>query len=121
MATARLIWNIGPVACSTDVANSLYSGLGDEFDRVFTIWNAGIGYRFLENKQAEVRLTVFDILRQNNALNRTINDIFQESTRTTELLQQYFMLTFSYDLRAFAGGAPPPAPGFGPPGMRPRR
>lgn len=121
IATARLIWNIGPLACSTDVANSLYSGLGDDFDRVFTIWNAGIGYRFLDNKQAEVRLTVFDILRQNNALNRTINDIFQESTRTTELLQQYFMLTFSYDLRAFAGGAPPTAPGFGPPGMRPRR
>ncbi len=118
-AGARLIWNLGPVACSTDVTQSLYTGLGEGFDRSFTVWNAGVGYRFLAEQQAELRLTVFDILRQNNALNRNINDIYVESTRTTQLLTQYFMLTFSYDLRSFTG-APPQQGGFGPPGMRRR-
>jgi hypothetical protein len=35
IATARAIWNIGPVACSTDVNQTLYSGLGD-FNTTFT-------------------------------------------------------------------------------------
>ena len=119
-ATGRLIWNIGSLACSTDVSHQMYTGLGEAFDRSFTVWNAGLGYRFLSNNAAEVRLTVFDILRQNDALNRNINDIFVESTRTTQLLTQYFMLTFSYDLRAFSGGGPQPS-GFGPGGRRRRR
>jgi len=120
-ATGRLIWNIGSLACSTDVSHQMYTGLGDAFDRAFTVWNAGIGYRFLESNAAEVRVTVFDILRENDALNRTINDIYVESTRTTQLLTQYFMLSFSYDLRAFTGGGPPPSGGFGPGGGRGRR
>ncbi len=110
--TGRLIWNIGAIACSTDVEHQMYTGLGEGFDRTFTVWNAGIGYRFLDNKRAEIRLTVFDILRQNASVNRTINDISYEDTRT-QVLTNYFMLTFSYDLRNFAGGSPGMG-GFGP-------
>lgn len=111
--TARFIWNIGAIACSTDVEHQMYTGLGEGFDRTFTVWNAGIGYRFLENKRAEIRLTVFDILRQNASVNRTVSDISFEDTRT-QVLTQYFMLTFSYDLRNFAGGGPGGMGGFGP-------
>jgi hypothetical protein len=68
----------------------------------------------LENNRAEVRLTVFDILRQNTAVNRTVNDISFEDTRT-KVLTNYFMLTFSYDLRNFTGGGPGMG-GFGPRG-----
>ncbi|RPI69698.1 MAG: TonB-dependent receptor [Ignavibacteriae bacterium] len=114
VVSARLIWNIGPIACSTDVDHTLYSGLGEDFDRNFTVWNAGLGYRFMENNRAEVRLTVFDILRQNTAVNRTVNDISFEDTRT-KVLTNYFMLTFSYDLRNFTGGGPGMG-GFGPRG-----
>lgn len=101
VASLRVIWNIGAIACSTDVNNTLYEGLGTSFDRIYTVWNAGIGYRFLENRAAEIRLTIFDILRQNDAINRSVNDISIEDTRTNALTQ-YAMLTFSYDLKAFA-------------------
>lgn len=104
-ANAKVIWNFGVIACSTDVANTTYSGLGPSFDQSFTVWNAGIGYRFLENGAAELRLTIFDILRQNDAINRSVNDIFVEDTRT-QVLTQYAMVSFSYDLRSFAGAAP---------------
>lgn len=100
VASARVIWNIGAIACSTDVNQTLYSGLGTEFNRSFTVWNAGIGYRFLENRAAEFRLTINDILNQNDAINRSINDVSIEDTRTNAL-RRYAMLTFSYDLKAF--------------------
>jgi hypothetical protein len=104
IASARVIWNIGALACSTDVANSLYQGLGTDFNRMFTVWNAGVGYRFPEDPRAfEVRLSINDILNQNDAINRTINDISVEDTRTNAL-RQYVLLTVSYDLKAFAGG-----------------
>jgi hypothetical protein len=99
IATARAIWNIGPVACSTDVNQTLYSGLGD-FNTTFTVWNAGVGYRFMENRAAELRLTINDILNQNDAVNRSINDVSIEDTRTNAL-RRYVMLTFSYDLKSF--------------------
>ncbi|MBM4179243.1 MAG: TonB-dependent receptor [Ignavibacteria bacterium] len=100
IATARVIWNVGAIACSTDVNQTLYSGLGTEFNRSFTVWNAGIGYRFLENRAAELRLTVNDILNQNDAINRSVNDVSIDDTRTNAL-RRFAMVTFSYDLKAF--------------------
>ena len=100
VASLRVVWNIGNVACSTDVNNTLYEGLGTSFDRIFTVWNAGIGYRFLEDRAAEIRITIFDILNQNDAINRSINDISIEDSRTNAL-RQYALLTFTYDLKAF--------------------
>lgn len=100
-ASGKLIWNMGAVACSTDVNNTLYQGLGAGYDRIYTVWNAGIGYRFLDNKAAELRLTIFDILRQNASVNRSINDIYVEDSRQN-VITQYAMLTFSYDLKNFS-------------------
>lgn len=99
-ATGKLIWILGALACSTDVSHTMYTGLGEGYDRNYTVWNAGIGYRFLENKAAEIRLSIYDILAQNDAISRTVNDVYIEDTRTNAL-RRYAMLTFSYDLRAF--------------------
>lgn len=99
-ASLRVIWNVGSIACSTDVNNTLFTGLGTAFNQIFTVWNAGLGYRFLDNRAAEIRVTIFDILGQNNAINRTINDISVEDSRTNALTR-YGMLTFTYDLKAF--------------------
>ena len=116
--TGKLIWIVGALACSTDVSHTLYSGLGEGYDRNFTVWNAGIGYRFLENKAAEIRLSIFDILAQNDAINRTVNDVYVEDTRTNAL-RRYAMLTFSYDLKSFGSQQPKPPFPMPPGGMRP--
>ncbi len=100
LAGLRVIWNVGALACSTDVNQTLYTGLGSGFNRTFTVWNAGIGYRFLENRAAEIRLSVNDILNQNDAINRSVNDVTIEDSRTNAL-RRYAQLTFSYDLKAF--------------------
>lgn len=67
----------------------------------FTLWNAAVGKKFLSKKQAELKLSVFDILKQNNSFSQTLNRLNFIETTTTRVLQQYFMLTFTYSLRNF--------------------
>ncbi|MBI2794821.1 MAG: outer membrane beta-barrel protein [Ignavibacteria bacterium] len=100
-ASGRLIWNIGAVACSTDVSNTFYTGLGPDYDRVYTVWNAGLGYRFFDNNAGELRITVFDLLRQNDNVGRSVNDIYVEDSQSS-VITRYAMLTFTYDLKSLS-------------------
>ena len=81
-------------------AHQLYRGLGEEFNQSVWLLNAEIGRKFFEKDQGELKLSVFDALGQNQAISRTISDISIEDRNTT-VLQQYFMLTFTYNLRSF--------------------
>jgi hypothetical protein len=83
-----------------DVTNLLYTGLGEDFNQNYWLWNANIGYKFLKNNQAEVTLGVYDLLNQNNSVSRNITGSYIEDLRTN-VLSQYFMLTFTYNLRNF--------------------
>lgn len=102
----------------SDFNQYIYSGLGDAFDLNFLLWNAGIGYKFLKNNAAELRLTVFDLLKQNNSIARTVNETFVEDRRT-QVLQRFFMLTFTYNLRKFNSGKGPEEIELNNPVMRP--
>ncbi len=85
-----------------DVSNQSYSGLTDGFNQSFWLWNASIGKKFLKNQKADLRLTVFDLLKQNQSISRTTTETYIEDVQT-QVLRQYFMLTFSYRLRNFGG------------------
>ncbi len=80
-----------------------YHGLSDEFNRNITYWNASAGYRFMTNRAAQLRFTVTDILGQNSSINRMVTDIYVQDVQS-EVLTRYFMLTFSYNFRAFQEG-----------------
>jgi hypothetical protein len=98
-----------------DVTNQSYSGLGDEFDQSYWLWNAAIGKKFLKNKAGELKLSVFDLLKQNQAITRTVtSDGILDSQ--SQVLQQYFMLTFTYSLKNF--GTPKKAAGNSEEGQR---
>jgi hypothetical protein len=82
----------------SDIAFTSFNGLGEAFDQSYAIWNGSIGYKFLENDAAELSLYVFDILGQNQSINRNITEtlISDESNNT---LSQYFSLNFNYRIR----------------------
>lgn len=63
-------------------------------------WNAGIGLRFLENNSGELKLEVLDVLNQRSNISRNITETYIED-RSTQLLNRYFLLTFTYNIRAF--------------------
>lgn len=88
----------------TDVTNQSFRGLTDGFNQDYWLWNMSAGKKFLKNQQGELKLSVFDLLKQNQAITRTATETYIEDVRT-QVLQQYFMLTFSYRLRNF-GKAP---------------
>jgi hypothetical protein len=88
-----------------DLNNQLYSGLTEGFNQSYFLWNMSAGKKLLKSKQAEVRLSVFDLLGQNRSLARNVTETYIEDERN-QVLQRYFMLTFSYNLRNFGAPAP---------------
>ncbi len=87
-----------------DIAATAYSGLSDGFNQSFWLWNAAIGKKILKKQAGEIKLSVFDLLKQNQSLQRTITGNYIEDN-LTQVLQQYFMLTFTYSLKNFGTGA----------------
>lgn len=84
----------------SEAVNQAYSGLGSGFNQNFTLWNAGFGYKFLKKQAGELRLNVFDLLKQNNSISRNINTAYIEDARN-QVLGRYYMITFTYSLRNF--------------------
>ncbi len=81
-----------------DVSHQRYTG--DGINQTFTLWNAGIGKKFLKNSAGELKLTVFDLLKQNQSISRVVQENYIEDSQSI-VLQQYFMMTFTYNLKNF--------------------
>ncbi|WP_346236319.1 outer membrane beta-barrel protein [Niabella insulamsoli] len=93
--------NINPIRNLT-ISNTLNYVTNNTTGQTSTLWNAFATYRFLQSKQAEVKLSAMDILKQNKNIstNASINNL---STTVTNGLEQFFMVTFSYYPRMFGG------------------
>ncbi|MES2653475.1 MAG: outer membrane beta-barrel protein [Bacteroidota bacterium] len=71
----------------------------------YTIWNASVTYRFLKGNNAEFKLSALDLLHQNtNIIN--YGGVNSFTLGTQNVLQQYFITTFSYYPRKFGKNAP---------------
>jgi len=91
-----------------DLTNNTYTGLTGGLNQSYWLWNASIGKKFLKNKVAELKISAFDILKQNQSITRTVQENYIEDARSN-VLQQYFLLTFTYSLRNFGTPAKAPA------------
>ncbi len=85
---------------NSQLSYTSYIGLEGLSDNDYLIWNAAIGYKFLKDQAGEFRLSAFDLLKQNNSIARNINEVYVEDV-SNQVLQRYFMLTFSYTFRNF--------------------
>jgi len=97
-----------------------YNGISANINDQYTLWNFNLGKKIFKNKSGEIKLSCYDILGENKSLNRSVTDTYIEDSNT-QVLQQYFMLAFTYSLRNFTGKPPTEERhGFeGPPGGRP--
>ncbi|MEI8058681.1 MAG: hypothetical protein WCG67_00885, partial [Ferruginibacter sp.] len=66
----------------------------------FWLWNAAVGKKILNKQAGELKFSVFDLLKQNQSISRTITGPVTEDVQT-QVLRQYFMLTFTYKLKNF--------------------
>lgn len=113
--------NGGKLFIGNNLNHSLYTGLSEGFNQNFWLWNIEGGYRFAKNNKAELKVVVFDLLNQNNSIQRTISDVSVTDVYTN-VLTRYGMLTFTYILGNFKQPETPPGgdrPWMGrPPGGR---
>ncbi|MFT3932342.1 MAG: outer membrane beta-barrel protein [Chitinophagaceae bacterium] len=83
-----------------DLTYQNYTGLSAGNNQDFWLWNASMGKKFLKNQAGELKLSAFDLLKQNQSITRTVLANRIVDSRSI-VLQQYFMLTFTYSLRNF--------------------
>ena len=88
---------------NTDATYYSYSGLSSSFNQKYTLWNMAIAKKMFKNQTGEIRLSVFDLLKQNTSIQRNITTNYIEDTQSN-VLQQYFMLSFSYNLKKYWKG-----------------
>ena len=82
------------------LTNQYYKGLTDGFNQNYWLWNISAGKKFLKDQKGDLRLTIFDLLKQNRSITRNATDTYVEDVQNT-VLRQYFMLTFTYKLKNF--------------------
>ena len=84
----------------TDVLHQYFNGFSDDFSTNYFLWNASIGTKLFKDRRGEILFSVYDILNQNNSINRTITESYIEDTQT-EVLNTYAMFTFKYKFKKF--------------------
>lgn len=88
-----------------DLNNQLYSGLSAGYNQSYWLWNMAAGKKFLKDNRGELKVSVFDLLKQNQSITRNVTETYIEDQQN-QVLQRYFMLTFTYNLRNFGAPAP---------------
>ena len=97
-----------------------YSGLSAGLNQQYTLWNASVGKKLFPGQRGEIRVYAFDLLSQNRAIQRNVTEAYYEDVQTN-ILQRYFMLMFTYNIRSGNVVAPVESPegrgdrGFGRP------
>lgn len=85
---------------------TINTGRADGFNTIVPFWNISLAKSFLKYKKGELKFTVLDVLNKNIGINRTANQNFIQDTRYN-VLQRYFLLSFSYRLNRSSSGNSP--------------
>ena len=86
----------------TDFDYYISSGRTAGYNQDVFLWNMSLAKKFFKVNIAEVKFTVYDLLKQNNGINRIIGENYFEDIRAN-VVPRFFMLTVSYNLNKFGG------------------
>ena len=74
---------------------------GDGRDMI--MWTADLSKQIFKNKRGTIKLSIYDILKQNKSYSRTTTDNYVEDLRSNTL-GQFVMISFMYRFNSFSGG-----------------
>lgn len=74
-----------------------YNGL---YTTSVPLWNMSFARQLFKNKRGEIKISVHDLLNQNQSVTNSRTDNYIQQT-TNSILRRYAMLTFTYNIRSF--------------------
>ena len=97
---------LGKWTLNTSFNYNIYGGGVFGGDQIVPLWNASISRTFLKFDRGELKFSAFDLMNENQGINRTsqLNYIEEQQFNT---LARYFMFSFTYNLSKFGGGNKP--------------
>ncbi|MCX6256639.1 MAG: TonB-dependent receptor [Bacteroidia bacterium] len=93
-----IFWN--GFVLGSDMTQTYYTALKSGSLQNFILWNMSLARKFLPGQNAELKISAFDILNQNKSFQRSVTVDYIEDLNTN-VLKQYVMLTFTYNLKKF--------------------
>jgi hypothetical protein len=85
---------------STDYQINLNTGYSKGYNKNYALWNASATKELLKSRRAQLKFQIFDILKQNQSIRRSVTGRNISDTRST-ILPQYFIFTFIYNFKNF--------------------
>lgn len=96
-----IIWK--GITYRTDITHRMDTGLSDGYNNNVLLVNMSIGKKLLNKNLGEISVKVYDLFNENNNIRRKVNELYIQDRQNT-VLQQYFMLNFTYNIRRFSQG-----------------
>lgn len=92
------------VVFGNDISFISFGNVAPGFDPTSLLWNASLGYKFLGD-DATLKVKVYDLLDENVSTRRLVGEDYVQDTQEL-ILEQYFMLSFTYKISRFGGKDP---------------
>ena len=95
---------------STDFRYTISSQRSAGFNAKVPLWNASFSKLFLKYNRGEMKISVYDLLNENQAIVRNTNSNYIED-QNNRVLKRFFLLSFTYSLNKMSANAGGPGRG----------
>ena len=95
---------------SSDFRYTISSQRSAGFNAKVPLWNASFSKLFLKYNRGEMKLSVYDLLNENEAIVRNTNSNYIED-QNNRVLKRFFLLSFTYSLNKMSANAGGPGRG----------
>ena len=89
---------------STDFRYTISSQRSSGYNAKVPLWNASVSKLFLKYSRGELKLSVHDLLNENQAIVRSTNSNYIED-QNNRVLRRFYLLSFTYSLNKMAANA----------------
>lgn len=90
---------------NTEFTYTINNQLASGFNAKVPLWNAFVSKQFLRYNRGEIKLSAFDLLKQNIGVSRSTSQNYIEDKRVKNL-QRFFLISFTYSLTKNGLSAP---------------